>query len=331
MSGRRTILQSAMFTLVLLAATSAQSAPDPRANDACLAKPDATTPPGQHWYYRIDHANNKRQCWHLGPEGDRVQKSEPQEESQAAPDVAVQSSPTARVQPFAAASHSGAPPESSQDTAAIAPVPPVPWVDAPKMPQLPAFLQPTPQAPPAAAVRSASATPAAIGDEIHRENEPTLPVNPRQPTRTIRAASRAVELQKPAGARPSLPAITARSTTRSLAEVDHIFAFLMVVFAVLAVTGPALHYAERRRRREAINFQPPRWARVVALNAPAPRELVTLPPEPLVRSPAPVPVMPADQPERLAQALQQLVDRLQTKQAPEPTTVRVRSRELASG
>ena len=332
MSGRRTILQSAMFTLVLLAATSAQSAPDARADDTCLAKPDATTPPGQHWYYRIDHANNKRQCWHLGPEDGRVQKSESLAEPQAAPDTAVQSAPTPHVQPFAAASHSGAPPEPPQDTAAIAPVPPVPWVDAPKMPQLPAFLQPAPQAPPAAAVRSASATPAAIGDAIPGENESTLPLNPRQPARTINAASRAVEFQKPAGARPSPPAIAARSTTRSLAEVDHTFAFLMVVFAVLAVTGPALHYAERRRRREAINFQPPRWARVVALNAPAPRALVTLPPEPLVRSrPVPVPAMPVDQTERLAQALQQLVDRLQTKRVPEPSTVRVRSRELASG
>ncbi len=56
MSGRRTILQSATFTLILIAATSAQSPPDARAEDACLAKPDATTPPGQHWYYRIDHA-----------------------------------------------------------------------------------------------------------------------------------------------------------------------------------------------------------------------------------------------------------------------------------
>jgi hypothetical protein len=320
MSGRRMILQSAMFTLVLLATTSAQSAPDARVDDTCLAKPDATTPPGQHWYYRIDHANNKRQCWHLGPEGLQVQKSEPQ----AGSDTAVQSAPSSRAQPLAAASQSSASPESSQDTAAITPVP---WIDAPKMPQLPAFLQPTPLAPPAAAVQSASATAPAVDHAIPDENESTSPVKSSQPPPAIDAASRAEELQNPAGAHPSRPAITARS----MAEVDHTFAFLMIIFAVLAVTGPALHYAERRRR-EAINFRPPRWARVVALNAPTPRALVTLPPEPLVqRRPPPVAAIPADQPERLARALQQLVDRLQTNQAPEPSIVSVRPRGLASG
>jgi hypothetical protein len=41
--------------------------------------------------------------------------------------------------------------------------------------------------------------------------------------------------------------------------------------------------------------------------------------------------VPVDQTEKLAQALQQIVERLQAKQAPEPSTVRVRPRGLASG
>ena len=45
----------------------------------------------------------------------------------------------------------------------------------------------------------------------------------------------------------------------------------MIMFAALAIAGPALHFVERRRRREAVNFRPPPWARVVALNAPTPR------------------------------------------------------------
>src|SRR5262249_26695899 len=48
------------------------------AADECLSKPNAPAPKGQHWYYRIDRANNTRLCWRLEPEGLRVLKSEPQ-------------------------------------------------------------------------------------------------------------------------------------------------------------------------------------------------------------------------------------------------------------
>jgi hypothetical protein len=30
----------------------------------CRAAPGDDTPPGQHWYYRLDHAT-RRQCWYL--------------------------------------------------------------------------------------------------------------------------------------------------------------------------------------------------------------------------------------------------------------------------
>jgi hypothetical protein len=32
--------------------------------DACLSAPKGDTPPGGHWYYRVDHAN-KRNCWYV--------------------------------------------------------------------------------------------------------------------------------------------------------------------------------------------------------------------------------------------------------------------------
>ena len=103
----------------------------------------------------------------------------------------------------------------------------------------------------------------------------------------------------------------------------------MIMFAALAIAGPALHFVERRRRREAINFRPPPWARVVALNTPTPR--VRLMPRPRVaKPPAPMPIRPPDQTERLAHALQQLVDRLQTADRHEPNAVRVRPRGRAS-
>jgi hypothetical protein len=114
-----------------------------------------------------------------------------------------------------------------------------------------------------------------------------------------------------------------------IAQVDHTFALLMVVFAALAIAGPALHFVERRRRREAVNFRPPPWARVVALNAPAPRIRV-IPRQHVANPAAPVPIRPPDQTERLAHALQQLVDRLQTVDRPEPNAIRIRPHERAS-
>jgi hypothetical protein len=102
-------------------------------------------------------------------------------------------------------------------------------------------------------------------------------------------------------------------------EIDHTFAFLMIVFAVLAVAGPTLHYAERRRQREdTTNYESPRWARVVTPNTPTPVRVPLQPNLVADRRPPPIPPTPADQTERLAQALQQLVDRLHTQPRPEP-------------
>ncbi len=70
MRGTRTVLASGFLTLVLITGSSARSAAD-----ECLAKPNGPTPQGQHWYYRIDHANNGRQCWYLRAEIGRVQKN----------------------------------------------------------------------------------------------------------------------------------------------------------------------------------------------------------------------------------------------------------------
>jgi hypothetical protein len=41
------------------------------AADGCAAKPGATAPQGEHWYYRLDRTEH-RACWYLGPEGAKV-------------------------------------------------------------------------------------------------------------------------------------------------------------------------------------------------------------------------------------------------------------------
>ena len=47
---------------------------------------------------------------------------------------------------------------------------------------------------------------------------------------------------------------------------------------------------ERRRRREAVNFRPPPWARVVALNAPTPRLHMTMSRPQIAKPVAPMPI-----------------------------------------
>jgi hypothetical protein len=52
--------------------------------DGCLSGPKADTPPGSHWYYRIDHAN-KRNCWYLRSEGSGLSQTAPQNTLSASP------------------------------------------------------------------------------------------------------------------------------------------------------------------------------------------------------------------------------------------------------
>jgi hypothetical protein len=65
----------ALFVRITLAAWVAALASiaggDARAADDCLAKPDRASPPGTHWFYRLDRANHRR-CWYLGDESASV-------------------------------------------------------------------------------------------------------------------------------------------------------------------------------------------------------------------------------------------------------------------
>jgi hypothetical protein len=44
--------------------------------DDCIAAPNSASPPGKHWYYRLDWAT-KRKCWYVGPLGRSVQEVAP--------------------------------------------------------------------------------------------------------------------------------------------------------------------------------------------------------------------------------------------------------------
>jgi hypothetical protein len=309
MQGTRTVLASGFLTLALITGSSAS-----RAADECLAKPNGPTPQGQHWYYRIDHANDGRQCWYLRAEIGRVQKNPRQAETDATEAMAqTVDAPPRR----AAAPVVDAPKENATPVAA-----PIPWLNVQKLPD------PIPSAQSATQQKTAVQTTTSGGAAPERLINPPTAVPDRSAPSTdsnATSAHRASEQQhrQPAQARPESPA-------PSIAHIDHTFALLMIMFAALAIAGPALHFVDGRRRREAVSFRPPPWARVVALNAPTPRIRVMPRPLHLAKSPAPAPIGPPDQTERLAHALQQLVDRLQTADRTAPKVVRVRPRGRAS-
>jgi hypothetical protein len=321
MPRRRAILPSAMFTLVLIAALSPQATRTTYAADECLAKPIGPAPPGHHWYYRIDHANNKRQCWRLAPEGLPVQKVSPQAEDEAASEPAAQQhsrAPQAATAAPARAATNAAPAAANS----VPNAPAVPWLTMPALPGLPQ-IQSMPQT--ASAVDSA---PVVTSDDT------PAATNDRSPTGSV-GAERA---QRPADEQPRAAA------PQQSARIDRTFALLIVMLVLLAVTGPILHFTHRQRQREVINYKPPRWAPVVALNAPEPRVRVTQTPDPPIayrparkatphaeqtdwrpapnpmpnptqdRTPFPAPAQPPDPNERMRHALQQLADRIQTIQ-----------------
>jgi hypothetical protein len=314
MRGTRTVLASSFLALVLITGSSAYSAADD-----CLAKPNEPTPQGQHWYYRIDHANNGRQCWYLRAEIGRIQKNARQTETDATEAIAQ----TVEAPPRRAATPVGDTPEENAAPVAA----PIPWLNVQKLPDPIPFAQSAPRQKAAAQTQSDDGAAAATSGDTAPERVTDPPVTvPNRPAPDSNAASahrtREQQRRQPAQTRPEPP-------RPAIAHIDHTFALLMIMFAALAIAGPALHFVERRRRREAVDFRPPPWARVVALNAPTPRIRVT--PRPYAgKLPTPMPIRSPDQNERLAHALQQLVDRLQTADQPKPKAVRVRSRGRAS-
>jgi hypothetical protein len=290
---------------VFAATAFAQSARTAGAAGECLSKPNAPAPQGQHWYYRIDRQNNNRQCWRLGPEGLRVQKTDPLVQKPK-PQAATQSETPPRARPITTGMASARADASSESavnaTAAVA------SLGAPKFLELPISLLPTPQTPTVETTQSTTETDPAqgVGNRVIATAGDPVP-----------SATAPVQEPQRRADPPASPATKARVT----GEVDHAFALIVIVLVFLVIAGPTLHFAERRRRRrrlEISNFQPPAWAPPVALNTGSPKLPVPSAPD-LEIGKRSVPRPSFDQTERLAHALQQLLDRLQLDLAEQST------------
>lgn len=78
--------------------------------DDCLASPNAVSPPGTHWYYRVDRATH-RQCWYLGAEGTKVRVQVRQASAPARPRSPKPSEPAVSAAPAQVTSSDTAPDE----------------------------------------------------------------------------------------------------------------------------------------------------------------------------------------------------------------------------
>ena len=289
------ILSAVAF--ISLAGVFAQSTSGVRAAEECLSKPNSPAPQGEHWYYRMDHANG-RQCWRLGPVGLRVQKAAPASEKRSAPSAATQSETSARAQRPVTTGHASAEvvPETNVASAAA----PAYWLDASKLLNQSSTVPPAAQQPSSEERSVGSSDPPPPADESPA------------PARSVVASAGDSLPQTVARAEETQRIVPIAKPATSIVDDDHTFALLLLMFVTLAIAGPMLHYSERRRRRLARRVQAPRWAPTDTPNEPVADVEMPLAPAPAIdQCPEPPVSTSPFETERLEKALQQLLDRLQ--------------------
>lgn len=264
-------MPAAMAASLVAIVAVAGVVPSRAAADTCLTAPNGPTPKGQHWYYHLDHAKN-RKCWYLRA-------------ANGAATPAVAASPTETPAPPPKASVAAAParPAASSQPPASAPTPPVsaavsapPAADAgavvtgapPASPQAPVTADGAqnagsvwPDASPTAgaAVQQAEAAPSAVTTAV-TPPATTGAVSTAPPpaaadaapspapvtTRSAQSAAPAI-VQSARTAAPETPPAAAPADTASHPFVETALAGLLA--AVLALGVFAIGFVMLRRKR----------------------------------------------------------------------------------
>jgi hypothetical protein len=242
---------ASLFAIVAISGFSAS----PAAADTCLTAPNGPTPKGQHWYYHLDHAKN-RKCWYLRAVGGAAAPTataspqadaQPPKRSVATPSAppaaaAAQPAPTAMTAAPARAPAPASPPEAAQAAA-----PPV-VTPAPAPAQNAASVWPA--SPPRAATGGQEADAAGAAPTAAPPVAQMTPAAPVTATATPAPAKPDVPVEKAAPPAPhAAPAVTSSNGLAANALIAALAAILaLAVFAMFVV-------ARRRRRAPAIDVE----------------------------------------------------------------------------
>jgi hypothetical protein len=71
---KRSIGSTTLVTMLLVSFGAITVLANTARADDCIAAPNSPSPPGKHWFYRLDWAT-KRKCWYVGPLGRSVQEA----------------------------------------------------------------------------------------------------------------------------------------------------------------------------------------------------------------------------------------------------------------
>jgi len=253
MSSRTARIAPALLAMLFagLALTAARAEPSAGSADSCLAKPNAATPAGSHWYYRVEHATG-RHCWYLRAQVGAAEAKADQGERAATRSVAAPTSRSAAEAPDQTAGSSNnsqfagqtaVPPPSAP--AAAPPRAPAEWPSVPASSQIPS------QAP------SQDAAPST------RDAAPITNDNVADQTPAAQTIDRPAEAQAPDSNSRSAPPIVvqapaAERPVTSTTDPGHLPALLgtalVLVFIVLGSVGAhfAGRFLQRRRLRRIV-------------------------------------------------------------------------------
>ena len=244
----------------LRAQTTQAQATQPPA-DNCLAAPGSKTPPGGHWYYRIDRAT-KRKCWYLREKDDQAgDKSANEKSARAAP----QEPPAAT---SAAAAEPAPPPPTTITRKAIADAR-AEWISqqARTEQKFPANVEPQATgavaAPPVEDDKQAAVpnvlAPTPLAETRWPETrwpEPSAVSSSSDPTDIRTAAAdppsgqpeQAAEMQQPAPA-PVAPAAVEPPTAKPIVSMQMLFLAMAAALALAGITvGLVMHFGRVRAR-----------------------------------------------------------------------------------
>jgi hypothetical protein len=252
-----------VFVLIAGAAVGVADTRAVPAAEGCTAKPGGLAPPGQHWYYAVDHAD--RHCWYLGAAGIAVRKgatSQPGHRASPAPAAAPPAAQAPATQPPAPVANAlgwPMPPERAGDTQVFDRVPP-----PEPAPQWPArreagpteVIAPAPTLTPALApaLAPASASKPAEGPAASETGSadavialaptPTpplalVPASASKPAEgpAASASGSADAAIAPATEPAEAPAATARPAEAAVDGNDHAVALVVLAAALLVIVG----------------------------------------------------------------------------------------------